>query len=192
MIIATTRNDTLLLKLLLDSMSVKSTAQDLPDGSSVQLPDLGDCLDLYSELGCGDFVLTAGTGGISEKLKWDPSQTNPPYEVSDRSAWYPRWLGVTSAPAAGVRGRPRFGKRYFISRESSAKTAAARAARSTLSAGPRVVSAVILGAGSSVRRRGSSRISFPFRNGHSAISALVNDDFGRLRTRVRCVKRTAK
>jgi hypothetical protein len=51
MIICTDRNDTALLALLLDSMSVRAERHDLPDGSSLQFPNLDDCLRLYEELG---------------------------------------------------------------------------------------------------------------------------------------------
>ena len=51
MIICTDRNDTALLALLLDSMSVRAERHDLPDGSSLQIPNLNDCLGLYEVLG---------------------------------------------------------------------------------------------------------------------------------------------
>ena len=51
MIICTDRNDTVLLALLFDSMSVRADRHDLPDGLSLQIPNLEDCLGLYEELG---------------------------------------------------------------------------------------------------------------------------------------------
>jgi hypothetical protein len=51
LIIATGKNDSLLLRVLLDTLSVRAEHHDLPDGSSVEIPDLDDCLGLFTELG---------------------------------------------------------------------------------------------------------------------------------------------
>ena len=56
MIICTDRNDTVLLSLLFDSMSVRAERHDLPDGLSLQIPNLEDCLGLYAELGFSEAV----------------------------------------------------------------------------------------------------------------------------------------
>jgi len=50
MIICTERN-TVLLAILFDSMSVRAERHDLPDGLSLLIPNLEDCLGLYAELG---------------------------------------------------------------------------------------------------------------------------------------------
>jgi hypothetical protein len=50
MIVCTTQNDTLLLALLLDCMTVPAVRLDAPDGTSIFKPDLADCLNLYHDL----------------------------------------------------------------------------------------------------------------------------------------------
>ncbi len=50
MIISTTPNETLLLELLLDSMTVPARRIEAPAGASVFIPEVAECLALYSDL----------------------------------------------------------------------------------------------------------------------------------------------
>jgi len=56
MIVCTERNTSVLLAILLDMGSVRADRHDLPDGSSLQIPNLEDCLGLYAELGFSEAV----------------------------------------------------------------------------------------------------------------------------------------
>jgi hypothetical protein len=91
MIICTERNDTVLLALLFDSMSVRADRHDLPDGLSLQIPNLEDCLGLYEELGFSETaketkanhpgkIRAVPPGGVRNSRYGNPLATNPLYE----------------------------------------------------------------------------------------------------------------
>jgi hypothetical protein len=50
MIICTTLNDSLLLELLLDCMTVPAERIAAPAGAAVFIPEVTECLSLYSDL----------------------------------------------------------------------------------------------------------------------------------------------
>ena len=75
MIVTTTREDTLLLRLLLDSMSLEATHPELPEGTAVAVPSRDSILEMMEELGFSP--LDGDRGGESENQYGNPELDVP-------------------------------------------------------------------------------------------------------------------